>query len=73
MGETLNTTINIKQKAIEEAHNRRREQSEEEFQSNVEDLVYAIEEKSDELRRLKKQLADLQYKAPNATVSTSIA
>jgi hypothetical protein len=50
--------------AITKANDRRKEQSEGEFQSQVETLLYRIEGASETLRGLKRELTELEYKEP---------
>lgn len=53
-----------KETAIKEAYEKRKEQSEDNFQTDVEGLVYDIENTSNKLRDLKARLAELEYKEP---------
>jgi len=50
--------------AIKESYRKRQEQSENNFQTEVENLVFEIEETSNKLRDLKARLAKLEYKEP---------
>ena len=54
-----------KTEALKRVIERKKEEHEKNFEHKVEDLVWAIEEKSQELRELKKQLTELQYKDVN--------
>ena len=53
-----------KETAIKEAYEKRKEQSEDNFQADVENLVCAIEETSNKLRKLKTRLTELEYEEP---------
>ena len=53
-----------KETAIKEVYRKRQEQSEEDFQTEIEELVWEIENTSDKLRELKARLTELQYKEP---------
>ena len=53
-----------KETAIKEVYRKRKEQSEEDFQAEIEGLVYDIEHTSNKLRELKARLTELQYKEP---------
>ncbi|GAG57735.1 unnamed protein product [marine sediment metagenome] len=53
-----------KDTAIKEVYRKRKEQSEEDFQADIEQLVCDIEATSDKLRELKTRLTELTYKEP---------
>ena len=51
----------MKDEAIKEALEERKKEHEMNFKYHVRSLVYKIEQKSFELRQLKRQLVDLEY------------
>ena len=53
-----------KETAIKEVYRKRQEQSEEDFQTSVEQLVLDIEDTSNRLRKLKTRLTELEYEKP---------
>ena len=53
-----------KETAIKETYKKRKEQSEEDFQTEIEQLVGDIEDTSNRLRKLKTRLTELTYEEP---------
>ena len=50
--------------AIKEVYRKRKERSEEDFQTEIEQLVFDIEDASNRLRELKARLTELEYEKP---------
>ena len=53
-----------KETAIKEVYRKRKEQSEDNFQDEIEQLVWDIENTSNKLRELKTRLTELTYQEP---------
>lgn len=53
-----------KNQLVKEAYDKRKEEGENDFRRQVENLVLDIEEKSSQLKILKQKLVDLEYKEP---------